>query len=52
MFSTRPGFKIIARLPVPAIDLRMIEGGTKLVVFTKRGAFWIREGKKPRRIAA
>lgn len=47
----RPGAKVIAYLPAMVQEVQLVEKG-KLVAFTGRGAFWIREGKKPRRIAA
>jgi len=48
---TRSGFKFVCKLPAIATDLQYIER-KKLVAFTPRGAFWIREGMKPRRIQA
>lgn len=48
---TRSGLKFVCKLPAIVTELRYIER-KKLVAFTPRGAFWIREGKKPRRIQA
>lgn len=50
--ALRPGFEVIAKMPSIVKKLHYIEGGKKLIAVTGRGAFWIRMGKKPRRISA
>lgn len=47
----RPGLKFVAKCPARVERMAIIER-KKLVAFTLRGAFWVREGKKPRRIQA